>query len=187
MRIALLADVHGDLEALEAVLRDAERRGAEGVVHLGDLAGGADPGGVVARVRADGLTGVVGDADLEALAAPGTSEEVRSFLGDLPAQLLLQEGDTAFLLVHASPEGARQGLDETTPEARLEHIFGTTGVQVIVCGHTHRPLARRVGERVLLNPGCVGRGLGSDPRPSYLILDTEGGLAALHVRVDVCR
>ncbi len=183
----MLADVHGDLGALEAVLRDAERRGVEGAVHLGDLAGGADPAGVVARVRADGLAGVVGDADLDALAAPGAPEEVRAFLGDLPAQLVLQEGDTAFLLVHASPEGPRQGLDEATPQDRLEHIFGATGVQVIVAGHTHRPLARRVGERVLLNPGCVGRGLDPDPRPSYLILETESGLAALHVRVDVCR
>src|SRR5215471_12359126 len=51
MRIAFLADVHSNLEALSACLADGERRGAERVVFLGDLVGyGADPRAVLDRV-----------------------------------------------------------------------------------------------------------------------------------------
>ncbi len=51
MRIALISDVHANLVALEAVLADAEGRGAEAIWNLGDTVGyGPDPNGVVARL-----------------------------------------------------------------------------------------------------------------------------------------
>jgi predicted phosphodiesterase len=64
VRIALLPDIHANLPALEAVLADAEREGAEAVYHLGDLVGYAPwPDEVVALLRERGIAGVAGNYD----------------------------------------------------------------------------------------------------------------------------
>ena len=58
--IALLADIHGNREALTACLADAERRNADRAIFLGDLVGyGADPGWVVDRVMEYASRGAV--------------------------------------------------------------------------------------------------------------------------------
>jgi predicted phosphodiesterase len=63
-RCALIADVHGNLPALEAVLADLESRALEAAYHLGDLVGyGAWPDEVVARLAAAGIAGVAGNYD----------------------------------------------------------------------------------------------------------------------------
>ncbi len=65
MRLVLIADVHANLPALEAVLQDIERRDdADAVFHVGDLVGYAPwPNEVVALLRARGITGVAGNYD----------------------------------------------------------------------------------------------------------------------------
>ena len=63
-RCALLGDIHGNLPALDAVLEDVERRGVDAAYHLGDLVGYAPwPDEVVARLAAEGITGVAGNYD----------------------------------------------------------------------------------------------------------------------------
>lgn len=211
MRIAVLSDVHGNLAALEAVLLDASRRGVEGVVHLGDLVGyGPHPGECVERVRAEGIPGVVGNYDLavchpdagEGLAQflkasisevgratylwtrARVDEGARAFLRELPAQLRVEEGRLGLLFTHGSPERPNEYLAPDTPEERLRQLFDGTGADVLVVGHTHLPQARPVGDRLLLNPGSVGKPKDGDPRASYLVLDTDDGLRAEHVRVE---
>ena len=211
MRLAILADIHGNLPALEAVLRDVSGRGVEGMVHLGDLVGyGPHPDEVVARVQEQDIGGVVGNYDL-AVCHPEPDEGVsrylrpdisavglatyrwtrdrvsgvsREYLAGLPAQLRIEEGDRKFLLTHGSPERPNEYLLDETPDARLRELFFGSGADVLLVGHTHRPQARQVGEHLLLNPGSVGKPKDGDPRASYLILDTEHGLTAEQVRVE---
>jgi predicted phosphodiesterase len=65
VRYALLSDVHANLQALDAVLADIDRRGdADAVYHLGDLVGySSQPNEVVARLRERGIAGVAGNYD----------------------------------------------------------------------------------------------------------------------------
>ena len=211
MRVAILADIHANLPALEAVLRDIAGRGVEGLLHLGDLVGyGPHPDAVVARVREQQIGGVVGNYDLAVyhpdaregaarylrpdLSAAGweaylwTRDHVgaatREMLAALPAQLRIEEGARCFLFTHGSPERPDEYLLPDTPEARLRELFEGSGADVLVVGHTHLPQAREMGNRLLLNPGSVGNPKDGDPRASYLILDTEHGLTAEHVRVE---
>jgi len=70
-RVAVVSDIHGNLTALEAVVADLRRRGADIVVHGGDLAlMGPRPAEVVDRIRELGWSGVVGNTD-ELLWRPG--------------------------------------------------------------------------------------------------------------------
>jgi putative phosphoesterase len=211
LRIAVLSDIHGNLAALEAVLRDAARRSVEGFLHLGDLVGyGPRPRECVERVRAEEIPGVVGNYDLAVCRADpeeGLSlylkasisdvgrrtyrwtrehvdEGAREFLAGLPAQLRFEEGELAFLFAHGSPERPNEYLLPDAPEDRLRQLFEGTGADVLVVGHTHLPQARRLGERLLLNPGSVGKPKDGDPRASYLVVDSEAGLRAEQVRVE---
>ena len=154
MRLALLADIHANLPALEACLAHASGRGADRLVFLGDYVGyGAQPMEVMARVMAAserGAIAVAGNHDqavadvhesmtLEAETAMAWTRgqlgpEAREFLASLP----LRFEDESRLYVHASPQtypawtyireprDARRALDSS----RARSIF---------CGHTHLP------------------------------------------------
>jgi predicted phosphodiesterase len=72
-RVALLADIHGNAVALEAVLRELERQRIDQVIRLGDVfATGPQPQAVLASMRRLGCPVVMGNADAWCLAQPHT-------------------------------------------------------------------------------------------------------------------
>jgi diadenosine tetraphosphatase ApaH/serine/threonine PP2A family protein phosphatase len=154
MLIALLADIHGNREALSACLADAERAGAVRYVFLGDLVGyGADPEWVVDRaaemVQA-GARAVLGNHDAAVLipsenmnAAASAAIDwtrtrldagQRSFLADLP--LTVEEGDRLF--VHASACAPDTWIYVFGPREAFQS-FRATHHRLTFCGHTHFP------------------------------------------------
>ena len=158
MLIALLSDIHGNREALEAVLHDATRRGADRFVILGDLVGyGADPGFVVdtvARMADEGAVVLRGnhdeaisrsEADMNPVAQAAlrwTRAQLdpaqRAFLSGLP--LTHEEDDR--LYVHASafqPPEWHYILDVDEAAASL----AATASRVTFCGHVHVPALYR--------------------------------------------
>jgi predicted phosphodiesterase len=152
MRYLVLSDVHANLEALTAVLEDADDYDA--VLCLGDLVGyGPNPNECVNRVRAlPNLTCLVGNHDLAALgsldlstfnafareAADWTAEhlegDVRIFLEGLPSALL--ESDE-FALAHASPRDPVWEYMEAEPQGPPN--FRLFAAPVCFVGHTHVP------------------------------------------------
>jgi diadenosine tetraphosphatase ApaH/serine/threonine PP2A family protein phosphatase len=158
MRLALLADVHSNLEALIAVLAHAERERADALVFLGDLVGyGADPGPVVARVQAEvarGALALQGNHDaavLDAAAAAGMNAHAaeaiawtrgqlgpgeRAFLASLP--LTVRRGE--LLLVHASAEAPGEWLYVTDPLRAEKCLAAAGGATWVFAGHVHEPV-----------------------------------------------
>ncbi len=152
--IALLADIHGNREAMTACLADAERRDADRYVFLGDLVGyGADPGWVTDRAMeyvARGAIAILGNHDAAAAGQQVAMNETaaaaiawtrsqldaaqRSFLEKLP----LSVEDGARLYVHASAdEPLRWHYVLDTHRARKS--FDATPAQQTFCGHLHSP------------------------------------------------
>lgn len=154
MRIAVLADIHANLEALEACLADAELRSIDRYVFLGDIVGyGADPIACLERVQAAcaaGALAVKGNHDeavsgtrfrLNAHAAAAAqwtasllTDAQKRFLEALP--MTITEEDRLF--VHASAD-----RPETYPyvygiDAAIESFKATTA-QLTICGHVHTP------------------------------------------------
>lgn len=154
MRVALLSDIHGNREALAAVLAHLSRRGADLIAVLGDVVGyGADPEAVTERVMALAEAGAVvlkgnhdaalddpaPDMNAEALAAirwtaRQLSPDHKSFLGALP---LTHRLDGA-LLVHAS---ARQpaAWPYISAPSDAERSLSATDARLVFAGHTHVP------------------------------------------------
>jgi putative phosphoesterase len=177
LQFALIADIHGNLVALEAALADIARRGVQRVVCLGDLAlNGPRPRECVARVMALGCPAIMGNNDawlLEESKPQGVAgqwmQEIeawnsrqviaaqRDWVRALPATLTcdLSHGRTLFCC-HGSPRSFYDNLLATTPDATLDELLAGVDTDIIAAAHTHEPLLRRHAGRTLVNPGSVG-------------------------------
>lgn len=151
-RLALLSDVHANLEALEACLRHARERGATRFAFLGDLIGyGADPQGVVDTVAshvAAGAVAVKGNHEAALGTSPGymneptresldwtratLSAEAKAFLARLP--LLVRDGPMCF--VHASAAAPERWEYVDSPGAAWRSLQASDALYTF-CGHVH--------------------------------------------------
>ncbi len=156
MKLALLSDIHANIQAFEACLAHARAHGAQQFALLGDLVGyGADPVAVVAQAQALAAQGallVKGNHDALAVRPPAVvqtvgdstaawthaqlSAEQRSFLDQLPLTLQHQ----TLLLVHASADGPalwRYVDDERAASASMDAASLMPEVRYVFGGHVH--------------------------------------------------
>jgi diadenosine tetraphosphatase ApaH/serine/threonine PP2A family protein phosphatase len=191
--VALLSDVHANLVALEAVLR--ELPAVEAIWVMGDTVGyGPDPADTLALLRERGATIVAGNHDravatgegleLFNAAARAAAKRHRSWLSsaDLDAlaslPLTLEPAD-GYAICHGSP---RDPLWEYVFDARTA-AFAMSRVAARQCcvGHTHVPAMFRTSiGKVMINPGSVGQPRDGDPRASYALLDVAGVAVDFH-------
>lgn len=177
MRLALLSDIHGNDVAFEAVVAELERLEPEACVCLGDaVQGGAQPAGVLARLRGLGCPVVMGNADHLLLEIPTDSPEpvtermleIRewtlsrlsaedvAFMGSFrPVVELTVEPGTRLVAFHGSP---RSFDDVLLPWSEPEAVatFARVEADLLTGGHTHLQWTRRIGDAVFVNPGSVG-------------------------------
>lgn len=169
----MLADIHGNAWALEAVLADAKRRGVTEFLDLGDVLYGP----LAPRRTYELMTGVKiaaqvrGNQDRFILDGTGnpTLDWVRADLGPEPVAWLnslpavATHGD--WLLCHGSPssdvtyllENVASGHARPRPDVEIQCLLGPTQAAWILCGHTHLPrLVRLVSGQQVMNPGSVG-------------------------------
>jgi diadenosine tetraphosphatase ApaH/serine/threonine PP2A family protein phosphatase len=184
VRYAVFSDVHGNLEALEAVLADAARQRPDGYLCLGDLVGyGPDPNECVARVRALGAEAVagnhdraaVGEVDLDTFSPlaraaiewtiQALGAEARTYLAALPLRL-----ETAlFLAVHGSPRDPVEEYILDLPTALA--VFTESDFRLCLVGHSHIPglfvmdRRGRIGMRAL----PAGESVPLDPAARYIV------------------
>lgn len=179
MRIGVIADIHGNLTALDAVLANMAGQSIDQIVCLGDVAVlGPNPAGVIARLRELGCPNVLGNTDAWLLGSgahePAVSDSVvgldltawtreqidgdaLAWLGDLPPVLTVGLGVAGTLIGgHGSPRSHEDVISALTPEAELEAMFDGDEGTLYAGGHTHVRLLRQTGDRLLLNPGSVG-------------------------------
>lgn len=152
MRIAVISDIHGNLEAFEAVIADMAARRPHRVICLGDLVGyGPNPEEVVELFRRCGFTAVLGNHDaalhrsdifnkLNFLAKENSlntkrlmSQQSLDFCGGLP-QSLTMEGA---LFVHGFPPSSLQQYLTLTSDAQLENFFRQNDLPLSFVGHSH--------------------------------------------------
>jgi putative phosphoesterase len=115
-----------------------------------------------------------------ACSAPGVRRENLEFMAAAPRQLEMTVSGKRLLMVHASPFAPHSdylyaGSRELARCAELD-------VDILVLGHTHVPLATRVGGTLVVNPGSLGQG--GDPQDpgmvSYAILDADSEEVTVH-------
>ncbi|MBZ5493185.1 MAG: metallophosphatase family protein [Acidobacteriia bacterium] len=210
MRIAILADIHGNLTALDAVLADLRQQQPDVVFHGGDLAfGGCHPSEVIDCIAQEGWNGVLGNTDemlwdtsarpaLEAsapqlkplfkvlfdMSGPATTKMIGpsrlAWLRALPTELRHEN----LALMHASPGNVWRAPMDTAEDAELETTYAPLNAEIIIYCHIHRPFIRKVGSMTVCNTGSVGSPYDGDPRSSYLLID-DGKPTIRRVAYDV--
>ena len=199
--VTVFGDIHANLPALEAVLRDIDARGLTNLYCLGDLVGyGTFPNEVVEIIRARNIPTLMGNYDqgvghdsddcgcayrtpqARALGERSiawtnahTSAENKAFLRALPAQIPLTLGDLRVMLVHGSPRKVNEYLYADRPDASFERLLDLVSADVLVCGHTHLPYHKVLPSgRHVINAGSVGKPKDGDPRAGYVVLRADG-------------
>jgi predicted phosphodiesterase len=177
MRFAILADIHGNSSALEAVLTDMDRISVSDAVNLGDHFSGPLDASTTARLLMDrDFLSIRGNHDRWLVekdpADMGASDKVAfeqldrtqlDWLKKLPATRVVFDevfachgtpsSDITYWLEHVEPDGKVRTATRDEIEAQAGGISAT----LILCGHTHIPRLVRLSDgRIVLNPGSVG-------------------------------
>jgi predicted phosphodiesterase len=169
LRVAALADVHGNAPALEAVLADVEREAPDLIVFCGDLTWGPLPEETLALVRPLGARFVRGNADRTLVSPDDEASErqrfllerhdaaAREFVGGFEEAVVVDVdglGPTRFC--HGSPRSDEELVTEETPVERVREFLAGVQEDAVVTAHTHVSYERVVDGVRLLNPGSVG-------------------------------
>jgi len=201
--IAVLADIHANLHALQAVIENAEKRGINFFLNAGDAIGfGPFPNEVLELLHSKNMISVIGNFDLEAFqpAKQGTSkgkialgfaknhvaESCRNYLLSLPRELKLEIAGKKVLMTHGSPESIDEHLYSNTPVERLHELVEAAKADIIITGHSHVQYVRELDGVTFLNPGSVGRPDDGNPHAAYAIIKFNPFLVdLLRVNYDV--
>lgn len=204
MRILVLSDIHGNIDALEAIDEPYDR-----ILFLGDVVDyGPAPAACIEflaehnalRVRGNHDNAVafridcgcgeafrhlsmitreymwqsLSPAQLEWVGAPGTSIELR-------------QGNRSIYATHAAPsDNLFKYLTPGTPDAELAAEVKAAGTDIVLTGHTHMPFQREVGGRLIVNAGSVGQPRDGIPRAGYAIVE-DGEVELKRVDYDIER
>jgi predicted phosphodiesterase len=180
VRTAIVADIHGNAVAFDAVLAALEREPVDQVVCLGDVAqGGPQPAECLRRLRALAGPVVLGNSDaflLSVEAADHSAEpvterhlETRAWsLAQLSGDLVdymrgFQQtveaplgGNHSLLAFHGSSRSFDELLFPETSNEEFADAVGQSEASVLAGGHVHLQWLRRYGDALFLNPGSVG-------------------------------
>lgn len=200
MRVAIISDIHGNMQALEAVLTDIEKENCEKIFCLGDLAmAGPEPVKVIERIKSlykqgkieviqgntDEMIGNFNDEILQRVKkhAPIMANALvsdakiiptglKEFLKNLPPQKELEIEGLRVLLVHGSPRKNDENIMPDMPIEQIEEMVAGTDTDLIFCGHTHLPCGYQTSKKqTIVNDGSVGRPFTPEPKACYVIAD----------------
>ncbi|MGQ0794138.1 MAG: metallophosphoesterase family protein [Deltaproteobacteria bacterium] len=205
MKYAIISDIHGNLQALEAVLGRIDSLGADSIICLGDIVGyGASPNECAQIIAGRGIESILGNHDAVACGRQEADNftpmakravlwtrdtltpETRDFLLTLPESRHYGE----FMAVHGAISDPNLYI-MTIYEAIWEFTL-MDGTNLCFFGHTHMRItfSRRAsvvkpvrdmtielqpGLSYLVNPGSVGQPRDGNPNASFLIYDSAAG------------
>ena len=196
MRVAALYDVHGNLPALEAVVADERCRAADVIVCGGDLVAGPLPSECFDLLRGlgDRVRYVRGNGDRNVVerrpeyGAAWCADELRTerlwHIASWPLTLEL-DGAAGTTFCHATPRSDEEIVTLLTPDREVEEAIAVVQSHLVVCGHTHVQVDRRLPSgRRLVNAGSVGRPYERVPGAYWALVD-DAGVELLRTEYDV--
>jgi predicted phosphodiesterase len=188
VRVLIIADVHGNLAALEAVLADPH----DALICIGDMVGyGPEPGTCVRRILDEAELVLRGNHEhalatgaaygcppsfewlAEATAPLGVAQlsgTERRALAELPLRASELIDGIPYHLVHAAPTDPLYRQLEPTSEGWAREVK-EIGPEVLLVGHSHLQFRSHVAGRTIISPGSVGQPRHGDPRAAYLIIE----------------
>ena len=204
MKIAVISDIHGNLEAINAVFGDIEANNCQKVFVLGDYAmAGPEPDKAIdffmQKSSNENFFMIQGNTDFMISnysdelfkniqsGAPVMAEALKNdvlilnnsqkeFLKCLPSHLEVEFEGVKFLLVHGSPRKNNENILPDTTLRELEEMIEGVKADVILCGHTHMPCGFQTeSKKTVVNVGSIGRPFTPEPKSCYLVINVING------------
>lgn len=203
MKIAVISDIHGNMQALEAVLSDIKNEKCEKIFCLGDLAmAGPEPVKTIKKIKELEELGIleliqgntdemIGDYEQFAQTIKSKfpimgkaleddvriiPQDLREYLHDLPKQKELKIEGVKILLVHGSPRKNDENISPDLPIEQIEEMLERTDADLIFCGHTHIPCGYQTNKKqTVVNDGSVGRPFTPNSQACYAIAEFKDG------------
>ena len=211
MKIAIISDIHGNMEAMNSVLGDIEKENCQKIFCLGDLAmAGPEPIQAIDEIKRlmqnPDFTIIQGNTDemlssfsfdifnkiVELNEVMGQAyladsklltDEYKSFLASLPKTKEIEISGIKILLVHGSP---RRNNENIYPDLKLEDVeemLKGVDADVIFCGHTHMPCGYQTNtEQTVVNVGSVGRPFSEEPKSCYAIMEIDEKASTFQIK-----
>ncbi len=202
MKIGIISDIHGNMDALKKVLDALKDEGCNKIFCLGDLAmAGPEPNRTVDFVKelfdTSDFTLIQGNTDfmlshyseeiynklfslniVMANAYRADKEELSEdnikFLSSLPETKEIEISGVKILLVHGSPRKQDENIFPDLPLEQVEEMISDTNADLIFCGHTHLPCGYQTKTgKTVVNVGSVGRPFSLYPEACCAILDIK--------------
>lgn len=198
MRLAIIADIHGNLPALEAVLADVAAQQVDQLVVAGDLVNrGPQSAAILERLVPFGLPTILGNHEdllsqfIDGRVDPAwlddpwwaatrfAAREIGTawlpYMTALPSYILFEEsGITPLRIVHGSPRHFMEGIGPQTPPSALDEMLAPAPEPFLICAHTHVGMIREHNDTLIVNTGAVGLPFNQDPRAQYALLTWDG-------------
>jgi putative phosphoesterase len=200
LKIAVLSDVHSNLEALEAASKNLD---ANKILVLGDSIGyGANPNEVLDWLQRNKCICIKGNHEeavisgetgwfnpFAARAILWTRQKITSanmnFIKSLEAKKIVAVGGLKIVMCHGSPnDPLYEYVYKETHEHLFDYYLQKENSNVIAMGHTHLPYLWVGNNGTVLNPGSVGQPRDGDKRASFATMDVEDGVLVEHHRVE---
>jgi putative phosphoesterase len=200
LKIAVISDIHSNLDAFEAVIANLPEH--QEVVCLGDIVGyGPQPNEVVERLQQlepnavlmgnHDYAVVTGDSEgFSAHAAEAVewtrrkiSPDNQSYLASLKPSARLERDGRSLALFHGSPRGPlTEYVFPGIQQATAREVVEEGGASIVLLGHTHMPMLYAFDSEMLGNPGSVGQPRDGDCRASFAILSVMEAEISFEIR-----
>ena len=200
MKVAVISDIHGNLEALKSVLVNIEKKKCNKILCLGDIVmAGPEPSATIDKIKSlietkdfkiiqgntdkmlsvfsfDTYNEILKTNVVMASAYLADSEiltkEEKMFLEKLPSQMQIEINGIKIMMVHGSPRRNNENIYPDMPIKEVEEMIKGTTADVIFCGHTHVPCGYQTNtNQTVINVGSVGRPFSQDPKSCYVLMD----------------
>lgn len=210
MKIAVISDIHGNMDALNSVLEKIKQKECDKIFCLGDIAlAGPEPKETIKKIKelieTEDFTIIQGNTDkmlsvfsfdtynsiLNKDTVMGAAyladsqllnEEEKKFLSKLPQQQEIELFGIKILLVHGSPRKNDENIFPNMKIEEVETIIKGTNADIIFCGHTHMPCGYQTNtNQTVVNAGSIGRPLTHKPESCFAILDINESNSSFEV------
>ncbi len=191
MKIGLISDIHGNLRSLKAVLGEFEHLRVERIHCLGDMIGYLHQSSeIIDEVRGSGIESIMGNHEatllkiipcppirwkeynMDTISEHVTSDQI-SWLSQLVKTRTIETDGLRIALYHGSPWNPLE--EYIYPDSKRFDEFPALGFDVIILGHTHRQMLKRIGKMMVLNPGSCGLPRDGIAGASAAVFDTSVG------------
>ncbi|MCL2884206.1 MAG: metallophosphatase family protein [Oscillospiraceae bacterium] len=205
MKIAVLSDIHGNNMALDAVIADIQQQNADHIFILGDMISDFAQATkeILHAVRRLSAYVIRGNREGYMLAnADGAfGDEWRRFdqfstnlqtyrqldaddfayLRALPKQMAFSFERFSVRTVHGSPFSESDAIMDGADDL-IARSAAAIAEDILLCGHTHRPLIRRIGDKTVVNVGSVGLNFSQNRCAQYTVIEQNGNDIRLDMR-----